>query len=113
MMKKSYLRLLNDESRKEFGGLLLLDQLMRYDLLLKEKDNILETIVQLEEIVGELKRGFFHSEEKDQELNFHKEDLSEAKDALSQIEKEMDENEKFRINIALVEKDEEVIEPLL
>ena len=113
MMKKSYLRLLNDESRKEFGGLLLLDQLMRYDLLLKEKDNILETIVQLEEIVGALKRGFFHSEEKDQELNFHKEDLSEAKDALSQIEKEMDENEKFRINIALVEKDEEVIEPLL
>ena len=112
-MKRSCSRLLNDESRKEFGVLLLLDQLMRYDLLLEEKDDVQLTIVQLEEIVGELQKGFFHSEEQDQELNFQKEDLREARDALSQIEKEMNENGKYRINIALFEKDEQVIEPLL
>jgi len=112
-MKRPNSRLLNDESRKEFGVLLLLDHLMRYDLLLNEKNDVQITIDKLEEIVSELKKGFFHSEEQDQEINFQKEELREAKDALSQIEKEMEENEKFRINIALVEKDEEVIEPLL
>ena len=112
-MKKSASRLLNEESRKEFGVLLLLDQLMRYDLLVKERDDVQLTIIQLEEIVLELNKGFFHSEEQDQELNFQKEELSEAKEALSQIEKEMEGNEKFRINIALIEKDELVIEPLL
>jgi len=106
-------RLLNDQSRKEFGLLLLLDHLMRYDLLQIERSNIEEEIFKMEGIVEELKKGFFHSEEQEEELNFQKKELGQARDALTQIVKEMDENEKFRINIALVEKDQEKLEPIL
>ncbi len=106
-------RLLNDQSRKEFGLLLLLDHLMRYDLLQIERSNIEEEIFKIEGIVEELKKGFFHSEEQEGELNFQKKELGQARDALTQIVKEMDENEKFRINIALVEKDQEKLEPIL
>jgi len=109
----SYSRLLNDETRKEFGVLLLLDQLMRYELLLEEREDLQVTIFKLEENVAELKKGFFHSEEHDQELDFQKAELSEANEAFSQIEKEMVENEKFRINIALIERNEAGLEPLL
>ena len=109
----SYSRLLNDETRKEFGVLLLLDQLMRYELLLEEREDLQVTIFKLEENVAELKKGFFHSEEHDQELDFQKAELSEANEAFSQIEKEIVENEKFRINIALIERNEAGLEPLL
>ena len=106
-------RLLNDQSRKEFGVLLLLDHLMRYELLQIERNNLEEEIFKIEGIVAELKKGFFHSEEQEEELDFQKEDLSQAREALIQIEKELKENEKFRLNIALVEKDQEKLEPIL
>tara|TARA_Y100001970_G_C14210103_1_gene846371 strand:- start:80 stop:973 length:894 start_codon:yes stop_codon:yes gene_type:complete len=106
-------RLLNIQSRKEFGILLLLDHLMRYDILIIERSNLEEKILKFKGIVEELNKGFFRSEEQEEELNFQKVELSQAQDALSQIEKEMYENEKFRVNIALVEKDQEKLEPLL
>ncbi len=112
-MKSSSLNLLSSESRQEFGALLLLDQLMRFEMLRQEKDDLYETVAKLEEEVAELKKGFFHSDEQDQELNYEKDELGEAQDALAQVEKEMGENENCRINIALVETDDEGLEPLL
>ena len=58
-MKSPHLTKLNSESRQEYGALLLLDQLMRYELPRQEKDNLKETIAQLEEKVAKLKKGFF------------------------------------------------------
>jgi len=112
-MKSSPLSQLSMESQQEFGALLLLDQLMRYDLLEVEKDNLTETVSLLEKEVAELKKGFFHSDEQDQELNFEKDELREAKEALSQVEKEMEENNHCRLNLALAETDDEDLEPLL
>jgi FtsZ-binding cell division protein ZapB len=112
-MKSSPLSQLSMESQQEFGALLLLDQLMRYDLLEVEKDNLTETVSLLEKEVAELKKGFFHSDEQDQELSFEKDELREAKEALSQVEKEMKENDHCRLNLALAETDDEGLEPLL
>ena len=112
-MKPSPLSQLSIESQQEFGALLLLDQLMRYDLLEIEKDNLTETVSLLEKEVAELKKGFFHSDEQDQELSFEKDELREAKEALSQVEKEMKEKDHCRLNLALAETDDEGLEPLL
>ena len=112
-MKSPHLTKLNTESRQEYGALLLLDQLMRYELPKQEKDNLQETVLKLEEEVAELKKGFFHSEEQDQELNYEKDELSEAREALAEIEKEMVENEHCRLNLALIETDDQGLEPLL
>lgn len=112
-MKSSQSRLLSKESRREFGSLFLLDHFMRYDILYREKEDLEETILKIEELVADLGKGFFHSEEQNQELSFEKEELIEAKEALFQVEKEIEENEKSRINIALAEKDEEGLEPFL
>ena len=112
-MKSPHLTKLDTESRQEYGALLLLDQLMRYELPRQEKDNLQETVVQLEEEVAELKKGFFHSDEQDQELNYEKDELSEARDALAEVEKEMVENEHCRLNLALIETDDQGLEPLL
>jgi hypothetical protein len=76
-MKSPHLSKLNTESRQEYGALLLLDQLMRYELPRQERDNLRVTVAQLEEKVAELKKGFFHSDEQDQELNYEKDELSE------------------------------------
>ena len=89
IVESSHLSPLSQENRKEFGALLLLDQLMCYELLLQEKEDLDEIVNKLEKKVAELKKGFFHSEEQDQDLNFEKSELSEAKEALSQVEKEM------------------------
>jgi hypothetical protein len=112
-MKSHHLTKLDPESRQEFGALLLLDQLMGYELPRQEKDKLQETVVQLEEEVVELKKGFFHSDEQDQELNYEKDELSEAREALAEIEKEMVENEHCRLNLALIETDDQGLEPLL
>jgi len=112
-MKSPHLTKLDTESRQEYGALLLLDQFMRYELPRQEKDNLQETVVQLEEEVAELKKGFFHSEEQDQELNYEKDELSEARAALAEVEKEMVENEHCRLNLALTETDDQGLEPLL
>ena len=72
MAKISNSRLLNEEGRKEFGILLLLDQIMRYDLLYQEKKGLQKIVEKLEAIVSELNKGFFPSEEQEQELNFKK-----------------------------------------
>jgi hypothetical protein len=112
-MKSSHLTKLDTESLQEYGALLLLDQLMRYELPRQEKDNLQETVVQLEEEVAELKKGFFHSDEQDQELNYEKDELSEAREALAEVEKEMVENEHCRLNLALIETDDQGLEPLL
>ena len=110
IMKSPHLSKLNTESRQEYGALLLLDQLMRYELPRQERDNLRVTVAQLEEKVAELKKGFFHSDEQDQELNYEKDELSEAREALSEVEKEMEENEHCRLNLALIETDDEVLQ---
>ena len=112
-MESSHLSPLSQESRQEFGALLLLDQLMCYELLLHEKKNLDKIVSQLEKKVAELEKGFFHSEEQDQDLSFEKNELSEAKEALSQVEKEMAENEHCRLHLALAETDDEGLKPLL
>ena len=112
-MEYSHLSPLTQESRQGFGALLLLDQLMRYELLQYEKEDLDEIVSQLEKKVADLGKGFFRSDEQDQVLSFEKDELSEAKEALSQVEKEMVENEHCRLNLALAETDDEGLEPLL
>ena len=101
------------EAVKEFGALLLLDHLMRYELLQVEKVELEDIIDQLENGVAELKKGFFRSDEQEQELSYEKEELREAKNALSEVEQEMEENRHCRLNIALAETDDEGLESLL
>ena len=70
---------LSKEAVQEFGALLLLDHLMRYELLQVEKVELEELIDQLENGIAELKKGFFRSDEQEQELSYEKEELREAK----------------------------------
>ena len=104
---------LSKEAVQEFGALLLLDHLMRYELLQVEKVELEDIIDQLENGVAELKKGFFRSDEQEQELSYEKEELREAKKALSEVEQEMEENRHCRLNIALAETDDEGLESLL
>jgi hypothetical protein len=112
-MNSPHLTKLNTASRQEYGALLLLDQLMRYEMPRQEKDDLQKTVAQMEGEVAELKKGFFHSDEHDQELNYEKEELSEVREALSEVENEMEENEHCRLNLALIETDDQGLEPLL
>ena len=112
-MESSHLSPLSQETRQEFGALLLLDQLMCYERLMREKDDLDKIVSQLEKKVAELEKGFFHSEEQAQDLSFEKNELSEAKEALSQVEKEMSENEHCRLHLALAETDDEGLKPFL
>ena len=66
-----------------------------------------DIIDQFENGVAELKKGFFRSDEQEQELSYEKKELREAKKALSEVEQEMEENRHCRINIALAETDDE------
>ena len=101
------------EAVQEFGALLLLDHLMRYELLQVEKVELEDIIDQLENGVAELKKGFFRSDEQEQELSYEKEELREAKKALSEVEQELEKNRHCRLNIALAETDDEGLESLL
>ena len=112
-MKSSQMNTLSKEVVKEFGALLLLDYLMRYELLQVEKVELTDIIDQLEIGVAELKKGFFRSDEQEQELSYEKEELREAKKALSEVEQEMEDNRHCRLNIALAETDDEGLESLL
>ena len=112
-MKSPQMSTMSKEVEKEFGALLLLDHLMRYELLQVEKVELEDIIDQLENGVAELKKGFFRSDEQEQELSYEKEELREVKKALSEVEKEMEENRHCRINIALAETDDEGLESLL
>ena len=112
-MKSPQMNTLSKEAVQEFGALLLLDHLMRYELLQIEKVELEDIIDQLENGVAELKKGFFRSDEQEQELSYEKEELREAKKALSDVEQEMEENRHCRMNIALVETDDEGLESLL
>ena len=112
-MKSSQMSTLSKEVEQEFGALLLLDHLMRYELLQSEKVELEDIIDQLEIVVAELKKGFFRSDEQEQELSYEKEELREAKIALSEVEQEMEENRHCRLNIALSETDDEGLESLL
>ena len=112
-MKSPQISTLSKEALQEFGALLLLDHLMRYELLQVEKVELEDIIDQLENGVAELKKGFFRSDEQEQELSYEKEELREAKNALSEVEQEMDENRHCRLNIALAETDDEGLESLL
>ena len=112
-MKSSQMSTLSKEVEQEFGALLLLDHLMRYELLQSEKVELEDIIDQLEIVVAELKKGFFRSDEQEQELSYEKEELREAKNALSEVEQEMEENRHCRLNIALAETDDEGLESLL
>ncbi len=112
-MKSPQMSTLSKEVVQEFGALLLLDHLMRYELLQVEKVELEDIIDQLENGVAELKKGFFRSDEQEQELSYEKEELREAKKALSEVEQEMEENRHCRLNIALAEIDDEGLESLL
>ena len=112
-MKSPQMSTLSKETVQEFGALLLLDHLMRYELLQIEKVELEDIIDQLENGVAELKKGFFRSDEQEQELSYEKEELREAKKALSEVEQEMEENRHCRLNIALAETDDEGLESLL
>ena len=112
-MKSPQMSTLSKEVVQEFGALLLLDHLMRYELLQVEKLELEDIIDQLENGVAELKKGFFRSDEQEQELSYEKEELREAKKALSEVEQEMEENRHCRLNIALAETDDEGLESLL
>jgi len=112
-MKSPQMSTLSNEVVQEFGALLLLDHLMRYELLQVEKVELEDIIDQLEIGVAELKKGFFRSDEQEQELSYEKEELREAKKALSEVEQEMEENRHCRLNIALAETDDEGLESLL
>ncbi len=112
-MKSPQMSTLSKEVVQEFGALLLLDHLMRYELLQIEKVELEDIIDQLENGVAELKKGFFRSDEQEQELSYEKEELREAKNALSEVEQEMEENRHCRLNIALAETDDEGLESLL
>ena len=112
-MKSPQMSTLSKEALQEFGALLLLDHLMRYELLQVEKVELEDIIDQLENGVAELKKGFFRSDEQEQELSYEKEELREAKKDLSEVEQEMEENRHCRLNIALAETDDEGLESLL
>jgi len=112
-MKSPQVSTLSKEAVQEFGALLLLDHLMRYELLQIEKVELEDIIDQLENGVAELKKGFFRSDEQEQELSYEKEELREAIKALSEVEQEMEENRHCRLNIALAETDDEGLESLL
>jgi len=112
-MKSPQMSTLSKEAIQEFGALLVLDHLMRYELLQVEKVELEDIIDQLENGVAELKKGFFRSDEQEQELSYEKEELREAKKALSEVEREMEENCHCRLNIALAETDDEGLESLL
>ena len=112
-MKSPQMSTLSKEAVQEFGALLLLDHLMRYELLQIEKVELEDIIDQLENGVAELKKGFFRSDEQEQELSYEKEELREAKKALSDVEQDMEENSHCRLNIALAETDDEGLESLL
>ena len=112
-MKPPQMITFSKEIIQEFGALLLLDHLMRYELLQVEKLELEDIIDQLEIGVTELKKGFFRSDEQEQELSYEKEELREAKKALSEVEQEMEENRHCRLNIALAETDDEGLESLL
>ena len=112
-MKSPQMSTLSKEVVQEFGALLLLDHLMRYELLQVEKVELEDIIDELEIGVAELKKGFFRSDEQEQELSYEKEELREAKKALSEVEQEMEENRHCRLNIALAETDDEGLESLL
>ena len=112
-MKSPQMSTLSNEVVQEFGALLLLDHLMRYELLQVEKVELEDIIDQLEIGVAELKKGFFRSDEQEQELSYEKEELREAKKTLSEVEQEMEENRHCRLNIALAETDDNGLESLL
>ena len=112
-MKSPQMSTLSKEAVQEFGALLLLDHLMRYELLQVEKLELEDIIDQLENGVAELKKGFFRSDEQEQELSYEKEELREAKKALSEVEHEIEENLHCRLNIALAETDDGGLESLL
>ena len=112
-MKSPQMSTLSKEAIQEFGALLVLDHLMRYELLQVEKLELEDIIDQLKNGVAELKKGFFRSDEQEQELSYEKEELREAKKALSEVEREMEENSHCRLNIALAETDDEGLESLL
>ena len=112
-MKSPKIRTLSKEVVQEFGALLLLDHLMRYELLQVEKVELEDIIDQLENGVGELKKSFFRTDDEEHELSYAKEELREAIKALSEVEQEMEENRHCRLNIALAETDDEGLESLL
>ena len=112
-MKSPQMSKFSKEALQEFGALLLLDHLMRYEQVQVEKVELEDIIDQLEIGVAELNKGFFRSDEQEQELSYEKEELREAKKALSEVEQEMEENRHCRLNIALAETDDEGLESLL
>ena len=112
-MKSPQMSTLSNEVVQEFGALLLLDHLMRYELLQVEKVELEDIIDQLEIGVAELKKGFFRSDDQEQELSYKKEELREAIKTLSEVEQEIEENRHCRLNIALAETDDEGLESLL
>ena len=102
-MKSSQIKVLSKETIKEFGALLLLDHLMRYELLVVEKVELDEIIVQFENDVKDLKKGFFRTDEQEQELTFIKEELICFKVSLGKNDTVMIEGARSRFIIAILD----------
>ena len=112
-MKSESLAKLKSESYQEYSALLILDQLMRYELPSQEERSLKQIILQLEKEVMELEKGFFHTDEHEQELIFKKDELMQANEAMIEIKKEINNNEQCRLNLALLETGDRGLEPIL
>ncbi len=97
----------------EYGMLVLLDWMMRYDRLQAEKKVLEKTLHELEERIKSLKRGFFRSAEEEDELQVVKNEYREFEQNLQSLRQEMEKVESNRIHLALSGKDEAALETLL
>ncbi len=104
---------LSEDLKSEFGSLLLLDRLMRFDNLRREREELEKTLATLEADLKERKKGFFHSDEEEYAIETLKEDLRQARQALNEVEEEQKQQEGNRLNVALAERDESGLEPLV
>ena len=104
---------LNESSRVELRMLLLLDWMMAFDQLHAEKQDLEKTLIELQEQVDSLKKGFFKSVEEEDALHEAKNDLKEAERARDAVEREMEEVNSRRFHLSLASKDEDQLEPTL
>lgn len=98
---------------REYGMLVLLDWMMRYDRLHAEKTAHEKSLRELEERVKSLKRGFFRSAEEEDALSDAKKECGEIEQFLVSLQHEMKMAETHRFHLTLSGKDEAALEPLL
>ncbi len=112
-MNESAIPALSDALKLEFGSLLLLDRLMSYESLRREREELEKTIATMEADLKDRKKGFFHSDEEEYAIETLKEDLRQARQALTEVESEQEQQAGNRLHVALAERDESGLEPLV